>query len=203
MNASTLACTKCRALLMAEGLPASGEVRCPSCGTSLQVEIFPALSRLVTEGKAGEHVLVEGESSCFYHPQKKAVIPCDMCGRFLCALCDLELHGQHLCPTCLDSGVKKSRLNQFENKRVRHDRIALVLAVAPIVCFWPITFLTAPASIYVALRYWNSPGGLIVGSGKGRKVTSIVLACLQLIGWGVFVYFLVRQSPGVRHGATY
>ena len=35
-------------------------------------------------------LLSEGESSCFYHPNKRAVVPCDQCGRFLCTLCRVD-----------------------------------------------------------------------------------------------------------------
>jgi len=52
----------------------------------IRVEVFPAFfcggagGRL--SGYAGH---ADTEAACFYHPQKKAVIPCDSCGRFLCA----------------------------------------------------------------------------------------------------------------------
>src|SRR5437868_4454851 len=101
---STLSCPKCRQPLTAAVLTGDGTVACMACGASLYVDVFPALFRPVATGKSGETVLVEGESTCFYHPQKKAIVPCDLCGRFLCALCDLELGGQHLCPSCLESG---------------------------------------------------------------------------------------------------
>ena len=55
---------------------------CPACGVPVQVEIFPALFRPLARGRDGEALMVEGESSCFYHPQKKAVVPCQGCGRF-------------------------------------------------------------------------------------------------------------------------
>ena len=70
-------------------------------------------------------MLVDGEASCFYHPAKKAVLPCESCGRFLCAVCDVEMNGQHLCPACLASGKKKGRLKQLENRRTLYDSLAL------------------------------------------------------------------------------
>src|SRR5689334_13554458 len=74
---------------------------CSQCGRLLQVEVFPAFFRPIAKGRDADPLLVDGEASCFYHPQKKASLPCDACGRFLCALCDCELHGQHFCPGCL------------------------------------------------------------------------------------------------------
>src|SRR5271157_324006 len=110
-----IACPQCRAWLL-EGVFNRQELApCPSCGTPLQIEVFPALFRKISTGQSAQPVLVEGESSCFYHPQKKAVIPCAGCGRFLCALCDCELNGQHFCPACIETGKSKGKIKSLEN----------------------------------------------------------------------------------------
>src|SRR5438874_13754528 len=89
---------------------------------------------------------MEGEAGCFYHPQKRAIIPCAACGRFLCALCDVELNDEHLCPVCLETGRKKGKLTQLETKRTLYDSSALILSVLPIICLWPLSIVTAPAA---------------------------------------------------------
>jgi hypothetical protein len=127
---------------------------CPTCGTALAVEVFPAFFRPVATGQDGEVILVEGESSCFYHPQKKAAVPCDACGRFLCALCDCQVKGRHFCPSCLESGQKKRKIEGLENVRVLHNRQALMLALVPFL-------LTGPAAVFIALRYRKEPGSLV------------------------------------------
>src|SRR6185369_13510263 len=108
---------------------------CPSCAAPLQVEVFPAFFRKITPGTGAETILVEGEASCFYHPQKRAVLPCHGCGRFLCALCDCELHGEHYCPACLETGRKKGKIKRLENRRTLYDSIALAVALFPILFF--------------------------------------------------------------------
>jgi len=173
---------------------------CPVCGVPLQVEIFPALFRPVARGRDGEAVMIEGESSCFYHPQKKAVVPCQGCGRFLCALCDCELHGQHFCPACLEVGRQKGKIKSLENQRTLYDGIALSLAVLPILIFY-FTIVTAPIALYVALRYWNAPRS-IVHRTKTRYVVAIILASLQIIGWGVAIYFIVAGFIKVSGGVN-
>src|SRR5262249_16864330 len=155
-----------RTPLSPQSLGTSELVACPRCKARLQVVVFPALFRGLTPGAAAEPVLVENEASCFYHPRKKAVIPCDNCGRFLCALCGVELNQQHLCPACLESGKKKGKLAHLENKRTLYDRMALGLAVFPMLVFW-LTIITAPMALYIAIRYWKSPTSL-VGHGKRR-----------------------------------
>ena len=132
-------------------------VSCPGCGDPLQVEVFPALFRRCLPVK-GE-TIIESESSCFYHPQKKAVVPCQGCGRFLCALCDCELRGQHFCPACLEVG-QKGKIKSLENQRTLYDGIALSLAILPLLIFY-FTMVTAPMALYVAIRYWNAPRSIV------------------------------------------
>jgi hypothetical protein len=165
---------------------------CPACGVPVQVEIFPALFRPAARGRDGEALMVEGESSCFYHPQKKAVVPCQGCGRFLCALCDCELHGEHFCPACLEVGRQKGRITRLENQRTLYDGIALSLAVLPLLVFY-FTVITAPIAIFIAIRHWNTPRS-IVHRTRIRLVVAIILAVLQIVGWGVAAYFLMAGT---------
>src|SRR5438046_1925263 len=100
MKPPTISCTKCNTPVPENFFNQGAALACPACDARLQVEIFPAFLRPLAEGQHGETILVEGEASCFYHPRKRAVIPCSACGRFLCALCDVELNNEHLCPVC-------------------------------------------------------------------------------------------------------
>src|ERR1043166_5695656 len=119
MNSSAVLCSRCNAPLPEILFNRQECVPCPACSSLLQVESFPALFRPIPQGRPGEALLVETESSCFYHPEKKAAVPCDSCGRFLCALCDCELHGKHFCPACLETGRKKGKIKSLENTRDR------------------------------------------------------------------------------------
>src|SRR5437763_8952566 len=123
---------------------------CFSCGAQVLVRLYPAAFKRLEPGKAGEAIVVEGEASCFYHPAKRASVPCATCGRFLCALCDIELNGQHVCPVCLESGKQKGKLSELENKRTLYDSAALSLTILPLL-MWPITLLTAPAAVVLAI----------------------------------------------------
>lgn len=189
MSAFLPSCPGCGASLGEGVLNLPDLAPCPSCGVPMQVEVFPALFRPPTRGRDGEALMVEGESSCFYHPQKRAVVPCQGCGRFLCALCDCELHGEHFCPACLEVGRQKGRIQRLENQRTLYDGIALAVATLPLLIFY-FTIITAPIALYLAIRYWNAPRS-IVHRTKFRLVLAIVLATLQIVGWGVGIYFIV------------
>src|SRR5438445_3356213 len=160
MGVPLLPCPKCNAALPQSVFNRAALAPCPACAEPLQVEIFPALFRTPARGRDGEALMVDGEASCFYHPQKKAMLPCQGCGRFLCALCDCELHGQHFCPACLEVGRKKGKIKSLENERVLYDSIALSLAILPLLMAY-FTILTAPMALYVAIRYWNAPRSIV------------------------------------------
>ena len=181
-------CTKCRLSLAVEALLTPGFPACPSCGAEARVEIFPALFLPPKRGEAGEAIMLDGESSCFYHPQKRAAIPCDACGRFLCALCDVHLGTEHLCPTCLEAGRRKGKITTLENHRMLFDDAALSTAVLPIVMIFTIffTFITAPLAIFFAIRSFKAPGSILPRT-RIRAWLALVIAGATLALWGVFL----------------
>jgi hypothetical protein len=185
MNAPLIHCPKCRAWLL-EGVFNLPELSpCPACGAPLQIEVFPALFRQIAAGQSGETILVEGESTCFYHPQKKAVVPCDACGRFLCALCDCEMKGRHLCPSCLESGQKKQTIQGLEDERPLYRRQAFVLSILPF-------FITGVAAIVLAVRHWKTPGSLVAPM-RWAMPAALILGSLQtLIYLGLIAYAMIR-----------
>ncbi len=188
---SSLYCTKCQ-----QGLPLfvfrKDEFRpCPSCGAKIYGVIFPAFTRPDSASRAGETLIIDTDAGCFYHPQKKAEIACDYCGRFLCALCDVEMEGKHLCPPCIESGKQKGRIKTLENRRTLYDSIALSLSVLPLLIFY-FTVITAPISLYIAFRYWNAPTS-VLHRGKWRLVLAIIFSGSQIVGWGVLGYFLISR----------
>jgi hypothetical protein len=183
---SVLVCTKCSTPLSSSVVNLPEPAPCPGCENLLRAEVFPAFFRDTQRGNAGELALQEGEATCFYHPQKTAHVPCDACGRFICALCDVELHGEHLCPSCVEAGRRKGKIVTLESRRTLHDSIALSLAVLPFIV-WPITILTAPGAIIYSFVAWKKPGSLAPRS-KVRFVIAIILGLLTLAGWGA-VFF--------------
>jgi hypothetical protein len=194
-----LACPRCNGALPETFFNVSDLQPCPACHNPVRVEVFPALLAAPEVGLAGEALMVEGESSCFYHPAKRAAAACESCGRFLCALCDVDLNGQHLCPACLETGRRKGRLKQLENRRMLYDSMALTLALAPLLLFY-FTIITAPATLYVVIRYWNAPPS-IVGRGKWRMVVAFIVALVEIAGWILVVYFLNRASVNFFNGS--
>ncbi|MBN2307797.1 MAG: hypothetical protein JXR94_02430 [Candidatus Hydrogenedentes bacterium] len=184
MDTEHLICPACRARL-GTGHVNAGLAACPSCDTSLRVDAFPALLRGTARGREPEPVVVDGESSCYYHPHYKVEAPCDECGRFLCALCGIDICGKHLCPACLASAQAGERHPWLVTRRVLYDGMALALGFAPLLLFlfcWPVTLITAPLIVFLCVRYWNAPKS-VVPRGRWRMPLALLLAGAQFVAW--------------------
>lgn len=183
-------CSKCRALLFPELYNIGKLTPCPSCQSLLDIEVFPALLAAPTAAFP-EPILVEGESSCFYHPDKKAAIVCQGCGRFLCALCDLEVNDRHVCPVCLETGQKKAKFKDLENTRILWDRMAISVAVLPLIFIWT-SIIGAPVALYLVLRYRKAPCS-ITGKSNIDFILAAVLAVLQIAAWLLLLFYVLTR----------
>lgn len=176
---------------------------CPACGAVVEVSVFNALLRPTAPTRHGETVMLDGESSCFYHGAKKAVVACDTCGRFLCALCDVSISGSHLCASCVESAVRETnkptasarfaKERRFKRDYTHYDEIALTLAVISLLFYF--SLVTLPISVYYTVRYWKQPLSA-VPRGKWRFLLAILfqilaLAELLFIG-GVIVWGILK-----------
>jgi hypothetical protein len=181
-------CPKCNAALSGNVINSVELTKCNTCGVPLRVDVFPAKNKKPESGAFGETITNSAEASCYYHQKKKAVTHCSMCGRFLCALCNLDIGNQNLCPVCLETGEKKKKLDILENHRILYDNIALFLALVPFtLIFWFLSLVSAPAALFVAIRYWKAPNSLVHRS-KIRFVAAFILAGFQVAGWSMFIY---------------
>ncbi len=183
-----LMCTKCQSPLPETPLNQPEPLPCPGCASRLEVIVFPAFYRAAPETPVGESVVTNDEASCFVHSQKRAVAPCDSCGRFICALCDVVIRDEHLCPECLEKGVRKKKHQSLEKRRFLYDTLAVQVAVLPLI-IWPFTIFTAPAALYVCVRYWKEPLGLLRRS-HWRFVVAGLIALVQLAFWA-FLFALL------------
>ena len=184
MNLGSVLCPGCRLPLPGSTFGTASLTACPACRRRILVEVFPALFRPVSVARPAEAILEEGVSSCFYHDQKKAVVACESCGRFLCALCDIEFNSEHLCPSCLQSGQTKGKIAALETQRMVWDTAALSLCLLPILV-WPATILTAPGAFGCAIYSFFRPSS-IVPRTRVRAYAALALSLLQMAAW-IFV----------------
>jgi len=163
---------------------------CLSCGVAIRADAFPALIRKMPAVQTGELLQTDNEASCFYHPKKKATVPCSVCGRFLCALCDVVLDGRSMCLTCMETGKNQRKIKSIENTRTLYDNRALSIAVIPLL-FVYLTIITAPIALFMSFWYWKKPSSIIPRT-KIRFIIAIILSLLQIAGWLLVLWFFIR-----------
>jgi hypothetical protein len=139
----------------------------------------------------GEALIVADDSSCFYHTGKKAVVHCEQCGRFLCALCDVDMNGVHQCPVCIESGMKNGDFDHLQHEFVRYDYLALVVAGLSGTLLYMVSFIAAPVALYIAIRYWNKPLG-ILSVNRWRFIVAILISfCITALWVFIFVWIFL------------
>ena len=161
---------------------------CLACGKNQCVLVFPADWRQGAAGAAGV-AAVEGDSVCFHHQDKRAEVACEVCGRFLCELCHVDLDGRALCAACLTqmhTHSEKSKLtgnatSAHVPSRVRYDMMALgCVILAPI--FTIVSFIPAGIALYWCFRHWRTPIS-VIPRNRWRFVVAGVGAVAILAGW--------------------
>lgn len=73
-----------------------------------------------------------------------------------------------------------------------YDSIAFLTATFPMF-FWPILFLTAPAAIFLSIRYWRKPLAML-HANRWRFVAAILVGLLQITGLGVALLYLAQRA---------
>lgn len=93
-------CPRCRAPLDGERVYDGANV-CARCLGDFEARLF-------TPPRRGARVLQlaqsgpEGGVSCANHARNAAVAACDRCGLLICSLCQLDVEGDKLCPSCFE-----------------------------------------------------------------------------------------------------
>lgn len=171
---------------------------CPYCRTESRLLVFPAYGSDSPTIESGELVKLSEDGSCFYHDDKKAEVTCHQCGRFLCALCDIEIsENKHICSSCVHSGISKKKDDSLEKERILYGDIAVSVAILPMIIFY-FTLITGPLAIFIAIKYWKKPGPMF-SKWRWRESLAIFIGAAQIIGWcfmGAFLYktFASRHS---------
>ena len=193
----SIRCPQCALALEPAGFAGGALVECPACRSQLAAVFFPAYENppAPVSTAAGERAL-DGEAACFFHPEKRAVLACAGCGRFLCALCDLPLGPRHLCPTCLGSGKPPELVLQ----RTCWSHVALLFGVLPLLAglvVWVLFIFTGCAAIFCALWGWKKPGGLAHGPRHWAAVVGLLGGLTQLAivgGAGFAIWWRINRN---------
>ncbi len=159
---------------------------CPMCAREVAVTVFPVALN-PPKATLPERVVTGEEASCYNHSANRAMAACDECGRFLCALCNIDTTAGHICPACFERKEAPAL-----HERVNYDSIALALVTLPMALCW-LPIITTPAALFFAFKFWSAPS-LVFPRGKWRLWLTLVIAFLQLIAVGAFIVFLAKGT---------
>lgn len=173
----------------------TGWQSCPYCEKRLQIRAWPVVRR-----SANASAAMADQATCFFHPDKAFQSCCQRCGRFVCALCDLQLGAEHVCPTCFERGRADTGLDggkaEWRHRDVLYDSIALSLGWAWIIV-WPVIVAALPTAIFLHVKYGKAPRSyLIPRTGWRFWMAYLGFAWLPLL---IFGAIFIRWWLAGRH----
>jgi hypothetical protein len=158
-GSGTVACPNCSGDVTPSQTHAEWR-NCPYCEERLQIGAWP-----VTRTNTNATIVTPEQATCFFHPDKAFQACCQRCGRFVCALCDLQLGMQHVCPTCFERGMADSGQAdlkaEWRRRDVLYDSIAAALGWGWILV-WPIIVAAIPTTIYLHVKFRKAPSSYLV-----------------------------------------
>jgi hypothetical protein len=167
---------------------------CTTCGSRNAVYLFPAA--LAQTAAERPEAAIAGEAACFDHPGKRAVASCRQCGRFLCQLCAVGFGSGVWCPSCVAASAGQARDANATTSVTLYDTWALAIPFALLIV-WPLTLLSAPAVIALALMKWKQPISL-VRRYRWRFALGLAAAIAEGGAWVWFIWYAVAKA---RSGA--
>ncbi len=171
----------------------TGWQTCPYCEKRLHIYVWPVV-RQNTEAATA----LSDQATCFFHPDRAFHACCQRCGRFVCALCDLQLGAEHVCPACFergraDSGAEAGQA-EWRHRDVLYDSIALMAGWGWIL-IWPVIVAAIPTVIVLHVKYGKAPRSyLIARSGWRFWAAYAGLVWLPLLlASSIFVRWMARR----------
>ncbi len=181
-HSGSVACLGCsHPLPLAEVTSAEGAL-CPRCQVRQRGRVFPAAFAPATTPVAAN--ALNGEAACFHHSTKRAAVPCDQCGRFLCSLCQFSIGLKNLCPGCI-AAARARQSGRWVGRRLNLDSVALSTATVPMLGLWT-TIAGGPVAVYLGIRALSQVPGP-VPRGRSRAIAAIVLGAIQVLAWAALL----------------
>jgi hypothetical protein len=138
----------------------SGWQTCPYCQRPLQIRVWGSVQQNTDASAA-----LTDQATCFFHPDKAFQACCQRCGRFVCALCDLQLGAEHVCPACFERGRVQSGAGtgtaEWRHRDVLYDSIAVTIGWGWIL-LWPVFVAALPAAIFLHVKYREAPRSYLI-----------------------------------------
>jgi hypothetical protein len=175
-------CPRCGVTLSGDSF-ATGTMVCSKCGLRFESAAFdpPQRKRQLVDAVADAGPI--GANACANHARNAAVTSCQRCGLVICSLCNMDIGGGPLCPSCFDRVREEGTL---QSATARYRDYASMARVA----FFAGIFISPLAPIFGGLSLFYMRKALQQRRNEGRTATGVivfgVLAGLELLGGLVF-----------------
>jgi hypothetical protein len=159
ISVGAVICPGCNGDVLAKETTTGGQ-SCPYCQKWLQIRVWSAALQETSAADA-----LSNQATCFFHPDKAFQACCRRCGRFVCALCDLQLGAEHVCPACFERGSGDSGAtageSEWRQRDILYDSIAATVGWGWII-FWPTFVAALPAAIFLHVKYRKAPRSYLI-----------------------------------------
>jgi hypothetical protein len=159
VTSGTATCPGCNGEVV-QATTQNGWQNCPYCGKQLQISVWP-----LVRPNTNAAVALSDQATCFFHPDKAFQACCQRCGRFVCALCDLQLGAEHVCPTCFERGRGNLGADagkaEWRHRDVLYDSIALTVGWGWVL-FWPTIVAAIPTVIVLHIKFRKAPRSSLI-----------------------------------------
>ena len=194
-------CPRCDAKLMKDWIR-SGVVECPDCRGTFEATAFeppPTVFHVTPVGGT-----IAGDNACANHARNAAVTSCTRCGLFICALCEMNVGGGALCPSCFDRVRSEGALPTVAKKVRDYAAMSRVSAVVGLLfsCAFIGPFLGILSLVYQARarKQRRDAGEQVWGPGP---VIVLLLSLVDLVGGfamtGLMVWSLFQTTKVPGH----
>ena len=118
---------------------------------------------------------------------------CSQCGVFISEMYRVRKGDQDFCTHCFAKAAKnpKTADNANTSKAILHDVRAEYWTFLPFLFAWPLTVITGWVGLFIVIRYWKNPGGLLPRRSHLRMFITALFAVLEIIGASAFWLFVV------------
>jgi uncharacterized paraquat-inducible protein A len=170
----------------------SGLQACPACFGSFEGTRFQPPERQAVVQRLGESG-PGAETACAAHSDNVAVVNCQRCGVFMCALCRIDADEMALCPACFDRLSAEGALASTRTTFRDYGRQASNTAIAGLL-MWVFGLLIGPVAIYYGIRSLRQLRQMGETGGRARAVIAILAGLVETALGGFFVVSMVARA---------
>jgi uncharacterized paraquat-inducible protein A len=170
----------------------SGMQACPTCFGSFEGTRFQPSDRQAAVQRLGESG-PGTETACAAHSDNVAVVNCQRCGVFMCALCRIDADEMALCPACFDRLSAEGALASTRTTFRDYSRQASNTAIAGLL-LWVFGLIIGPVAIYYGIRSLKQLRQMGESGGRARAVIAILAGLVETGLGGFFVVSMVARA---------